>query len=244
MRPGTAHRTARVVSTLAVGGLLAIPAGWLMATLALLPLFLGLFFNMIVGLLIGAVVFRIARPAAPFAMRGAIALGAWIAVSAWTAGLAFEYLNTRGYDLPWYREGAWQWVSVDGDATRTARLFFRHRSMTAPEKTSLRVQTREAFDHQLAERYPPGGFAGFLRWSAARQGELEVPTVFSAASLELNPKQRGVPWLIRSTLSLLLLCFAVLSQVLGLAKQGARTDPGDCSASIEDSQQYPPGDAR
>lgn len=225
MNRGTALRTVHVVAALAVGGLLAIPAGWLLAILALLPFFLGLFFSLVVGLLLGAVVYRLARPAAPLASWAALVLGGVVFLAAWTTGLACEYLNTRGYDLPWYSAGSWRWVPVDGDATRVVRGRLRHRSLTVAERELLRTRTRQAFARQLAVRYPPGGFVGFLRWSAAGQGALEVPRVFGAAPVLLDPKQRGASWLIRLVLSLILLGFAVLSQVLCLARE--RPPTGD-----------------
>ena len=50
---------------LVAGCLLALPVGWLLATLAMLPFFLGLFFCMLFSLLVGAVVYRVGKPAAP-----------------------------------------------------------------------------------------------------------------------------------------------------------------------------------
>lgn len=243
MNGGTALRTVHVVVALAVGGLLAIPAGWLLAILALLPFFLGLFFSLVVGLLLGAVVYRLARPAAPLASWAAVFLGGVVFLTAWTTGLACEYLNTRGYDLPWYHAGTWRWVPVDGDATRAVRGHLRHRSLTVTERELLRTRTRQVFARQIAVRYPPGGFMGFLRWSAAGQGALEIPRVFGASPVLLNPKQRGVTWLIRLALSLILLGFAVLSQVLCLARESRpsddepppRPEPGHASThSLED----------
>ena len=46
----------RMAWALAAGCLLAVPVGWLLATLAMLPFFLGLFFCMLFSLFIGAVV--------------------------------------------------------------------------------------------------------------------------------------------------------------------------------------------
>jgi hypothetical protein len=196
--------------------------GWLLASLALLPAFLGLFFNVLLGLIVGATVYRVAQPARPIPRFGAIGLGIVVAASIWIVSLAGEYYNTRGYDLPWYNADGWQWTPIEGDATRSVRRFYSRKALTTQQTQRLRARTRRIFQKELKQHYPPGGFVGFLKWSAANEGSLALPRVFSNSTHTLAPKQRGVVWLIRIALSFALMAGAVISQVLGL---GASPNP-------------------
>ncbi len=71
----------RLFWALVVGCVLAVPVGWLLALLILLPGMLGLFFYMLFGLLVGAFVFRVASPLIPVPRRTAIALGAVVTLA-------------------------------------------------------------------------------------------------------------------------------------------------------------------
>ncbi|MBN1489250.1 MAG: hypothetical protein JXA69_04975, partial [Phycisphaerae bacterium] len=68
MEVGSAKRrlpprwAASVIAGLALG----LPFAWLLAVLAFLPFYLGLFFFTLIGLLIGAVQFRVGKPAVPW----------------------------------------------------------------------------------------------------------------------------------------------------------------------------------
>jgi len=240
MNAPTRHRTLYLVAAGGVGLLLAVPVGWLLATLVLLPAFLGLFFDMLFGLMVGAAVYRVARPACPVPRVWAATLGVLVAAAVWLVSLVGEYYNVRGYDLPRYTSVGWQWFPVDGDATRSVRRFFSRKALTREQLETLRSRTRQAFQQQLRERYPPGGFLGFLKWSAAKEGSLNLPRVFSASTHALNPKQRGTIWLVRVALSFILLIGAVLSQALGLAQPPGSAPPG--AAGAPDRRSEPPSD--
>jgi len=215
----------RVAIAVLVGCLLGLPTGWLLASLAMLPAFLGLFFFMLLGLLLGATVYRLASPAAPLGRPLAVGMGMTVVVVIWTAGLVGEYGLVRGYDLPWIGQNGMEWCAVDGDATQNVRDWFRRKSLTRDQVVQLRRATREAFDSQLKIKYPPGGFVGFLRWSADGDGTLDLPRVLSPSTQTLQPKQQGTVWIIRITLSFILLAGAVLSQVLGLARKANKHAP-------------------
>ncbi len=73
----------------------ALPIGWLLCYGALLPFFLGLFFFMLFGLLVGAVVFRIGQGARPIA-RSRIVGGTTVVVLA----VMVVSLTVEGRDFP------------------------------------------------------------------------------------------------------------------------------------------------
>ena len=81
--------------SLVSGCVVGVPAGALLAYLAVLPMFLGLFFFLLVSLLVGAVMFRFGRSAAPVARRTLWAVGIAVVIVIWFTGLVVEYLPTE-----------------------------------------------------------------------------------------------------------------------------------------------------
>ena len=219
---------ARLAWSLVVGVLLALPIGWLLGILILLPFMLGLFFYMLLGLLVGAAVYRVASPAAPVRRPAAVSMGLVVTLMAWGTGLAGEYYNVRGYSIYRYGSQGITWYPVDGDVTRSVRRWFAGRSFAPGQVAELRTATRNAFLKELKSKYPPGGFIGFVRWSVVTDKPIQIPRVFSPSLETCRPPQRGAVWLIRLALSLILLAGATLSQVLGLtapAAPGATPEP-------------------
>ena len=214
---------------LVLGCVLAVPVGWVLATLILLPALLGLFFYMLFGLLVGAFVYRVASPVMPIPRPTAFALGIAVTLVIWCVSLVGEYCNVRGYSLYRYGEDGFAWYPVDGDAMRTVRGSLSGSFL--PERVAeLRDKTREGFLKELREKYPPGGFIGFLRWSAVGKKPIDIPRVFGPSTQECKPKQRGGFWLFRLAISLVLLGGAVVSQTLGLAaspQPPPEPDPSD-----------------
>ena len=188
-----------------IGGcLLGLPAGWLLASLAVLPMFLGLFFFLILGLFIGAVMFRLGKAAAPVPKAILIIIGSLVALVIWGTALVVEYRN-----LP-------------QDAARTVRGSFKNRSFAPQDKLRLRNETGDYVLARLKEDYPPGGFVGYLRW-AATKGTIECPRIFSDDTETHALHQRGLMWVIRVLLSLLLLGFTIFAQFLGLTSSPSRS---------------------
>ena len=212
---GTA-RGHRLFWALVLGCVLAFPVGWVLATLILLPFLLGLFFYMLFGLLVGAFVFRVASPLIPVARSTAITLGVAVTLVIWCTSLVGEYYNVRGYTIYRYGRDGLGWYAQDGDALRTVRSSLLRRPLDPAEVSELRRRTRESFLDELKTKYPPGGFLGFVRWSAAGKKPIEIQRVLAPSTQELKPKQRGPFWLFRLGLSLVLLGGAVLSQTLSL----------------------------
>ncbi|GMU24382.1 MAG: hypothetical protein AMXMBFR13_44560 [Phycisphaerae bacterium] len=192
---------------LIVGVLLGLPVGWLLASLAILPFQLGLFFFLLLGLLIGAFMYRAGRPAAPMARPLLWTTGMAVALAIWLTSLLVEYNN-----------------AITRDAPKAVRDSMRRTSLTTEQVQELRQGTTQAFSATLKENYAPGGFVGYVRW-AATSGEVQLPKVVRSSTTTYQLKQRPISWIIRVVLSLLFMSGAILSQVLGLSQVSPVPDP-------------------
>lgn len=198
----------------------ALPAGWLLAYLAVAPFFLGLLAFLVVGLLIGAVMFRFGRRAAPAPRAVLWLIGTAVVILVWGTGLAIEY------------------DQVFGDAARAVRDSFGYRSFTEQERARIYDETRRYVLSQLTGgRFENGrlgylcGFPGYLTW-AASSGTMECPRLFSPSTQTFYLAHRRLGWLTRVILSLLFLGFTVLSQILSLAEA---PKPPDGTANAADA---------
>jgi len=176
------------------GLLVSLPVSWLLSYAGTLPFFLGLFFFVLFGLMIGAVMHRVAAPHRPYGTGALVAGTTLVVVGAWSVSLLKE-----GRDFP------------SDQAAHAGRKTRDIGSMEIDEYQSV-VATR--IQEFLLERYPPGGAIGYMRWASTsgeiRRGELED------VSLTLTAPQSGYAWIIRVILSLALLAFGVGSQTLPL----------------------------
>jgi hypothetical protein len=182
------------------GVIVAVPAGWLYSYLAFLPAFIGLFFLFILGLLIGAIMYRSARR---FKQQPSLAkllvVGLLITVIMIGTGLVGEYLQL---------------------APTVSKRLLDHlpRVLLPEEQQQLKQETEACIDSYLHKNYPPGGFIGYLQW-AAKDGVLECPRVVMDSTLTYRLSQRRTIWIIRVILSFVLLASAILSQFLALRQQ-------------------------
>lgn len=194
-----------------------------MGYLALLLFFLGLFFFLLFSLIVGALMFRFGREAMPAPRRALWAIGTFVAVLIVTTGLASEYYGFIGLRA-FGRE-------VDGDAFLKVRESFLV-SFTPEEMTALRAGTRDHILSFLEREYPPGGFVGYLRWALV-DGQMDCPRSFDERTAPVSLRHRRTKWLIRVTLSLVLVTFGIMSQVLGLAQvpkpDASPSERGDAS---------------
>jgi len=196
-----------LIWSLAGGMALAIPIGYLLAYLVALPLFLGLFFFLLLGLLIGAVMFRLGKAAAPAPRQTLWCIGLTVAVLCWLTGHVAEY----------------RWLPADA-----AEAVLRN-SVTqsvSPE----RIQQFEQQIHKIAadriRTFPPGGLLGYWRWRAT-DGTLELPRMGNDPFYTWPLREKGVIWVVRVVLSLVLVSFTLLSQFLGLAKSPSEIEAAD-----------------
>jgi hypothetical protein len=212
-RPNSAVHCVRV---LIAGIVVGIPAGWLLAYLAVLPFFLGLFFFLLFGLLVGAIMYRSGKSAAPLPRNAVRAVGILTVLLVWGTGLFVEYAGLSEQIAKRVRTGLIE--SLDDDEYRR-----------------LITKTDAYLDTVFAEQYPPGGIAGYVRWITS-DAKVEVPRVYGPGEHQYVPIQSGANWVIRVVTSLALLMFSILSQELGLAdppktKASSQGAPEDASAA-------------
>jgi len=133
-----------------------LPIGWLLCFGALLPYFLGLFFFLLFGLLLGAVMYRLTSAARPVPRGRLIAAAVIIPLFAWTVSVVVE-----AHDFP--RQMA------DYSIGKAGKL---PANMAADQ---FRAASEADVRRFLNERYPPGGTWGYIRW-AVTSSRLEPPT--------------------------------------------------------------------
>ena len=185
--------------SLAVGVALGLPTGWLLAYLAALPAFLGQFFDLLLGLLIGAAMYRLGRPAAPVPRGHLWAVGGLVAGLVWLTTLAAQY--------HWFPDDAAQAVIRNSISS----------SMNTEDLQKFMAGTRRYALDQLREKYPPGGFLGYIRWAATNR-QMEIPRPGKEPPFLYHIRGTLVIWYLQLFLSLSFLLFAIESQLLGLAK--------------------------
>ncbi len=211
---GTAGRPKSWIGwSLIAGCVLALPAGWFLAYLAALPGFLGLFFFLLLGLMVGAAMYRFGRPAAPVRRPVLWCIGTLAALTMWAASICGEY-----HVLP---------ADADDSVRKSIRM-----TLSSGERQLLRERTHAHVAQFLREHYPPGGFAGYLRWIATN-GRIECPRVVNETTHVFQPLYVRSRWLIRMGLALLLLEWTVMSQVLGLAVDPEAAKTSDDRAGAE-----------
>jgi hypothetical protein len=165
----------------------------------MLPFYLGLFFFMLFGLVIGAVTFRIAAPGRPYRRLTVLAGTTLIVGVCWTASIVKE-----SWDFP---------ADIARDAVRRSRDIGRRSA------DDYRTAVAEEVRTFLRERHPPGGVLGYMRWMLL-EGELKKGAIPSFdQTLRRSPARWG--WAIRVVLSISLLGFAVGSQTLALSRRSA-----------------------
>jgi len=184
----------------AAGTIVSLPLAWLLSYAAMLPFYLGLFFFMLFGLVIGAVTFRIAAPGKPYGRFAVLAGTSFIVGVCWSATIVKE-----SRDFP---------ADIAGDAVRRIRDIGRR----SPDE--YRTAVAEEVRIFLQKRHPPGGLLGYVRWMLL-DGEIKKGAIPSFdQAMHRSPAR--IAWAIRIVLSIALLGFAVGSQTLLLSR---RIDP-------------------
>lgn len=177
-----------------VGAIVALPIGWLLSYAATLPFLIGPFFFALFGLMIGAVIHRVASPGGPYGSP-ALLIGTTMLVI-----LVFgETVILESRDFPA--------EMADQAASRTRTL--GNRSIE-----EFRAETTEGVRRYLENNFPPGGTIGYVRWILT-QGRIEAGEIEGVAR-PLVPLQSGFLWSVRVVLSIALLAFGIGSQTLGL----------------------------
>lgn len=208
----------------AAGMTVAVPLGWLLSFAAALFVYLGLFFFMLFGLLIGAAMFRIGRTARPIA-KGRIRIGtALVVLVGWGVSMAVEC-----HDFP------------SDVAERTIGEFrVRPDGMTPDD---IKRQAAQWVRTHLREHYPPGGAVGYVRWKLSSD-RLDVQLQGVALPLGLHFSDNKGWWLLRVILSILLFAFAVHSIVRPLAAPEAADTSDSCPTDAPRTEPASRGPAR
>lgn len=192
-----------------VGSLVSLPLAWLLSYGAALPFFLGLFFFMLFGLMIGAAVYRVAAPGAPYAKLQLL------------LGTTFLVVLTFGTSL---------WKEARDFPEDVARkVTSRTRDIGGRTAEEFRTAVANDIRALLADRYGPGSNWGYIRW-VLTNGEInrgDLPTVEKGVSMPAA--QVKVWWAFRVVASMGLLGFGISSQTLLLktARQAKPPSSGD-----------------
>ncbi len=189
-----------------VGGVAGLPLVWLLAYAATLPFFIGLFFFALFGLVIGAVVHRVASAGRPYARRTVWAGTIVLVAAGWLVSIFVE-----GRALPM-------------DFARNA-----------PDWTlNLHGRTRDQFVQDVADRvrlymlenYPPAGTLGYVRWIVT-SGEFPQGSIADVKRTWRVPQRKGW-WMVRVLLSIGLFSFGISTQTFLLR---LRCDPAAVRSS-------------
>ena len=183
------------------GSVVSVGLAWFLSYAAALPFYLGVFFFLVGGLMIGAVVYRVASPGRPYGRAGVLCGTSIVVLVGWGATIAIEAYNFPDVVA---RKAQKRTLSI-GDRTPEA-----YRSAVA-----------EGVRNHIRQAYPPGGLVGYVRWVLANKeltkhdvAELKRPMQFPVT---------GNAWAIRVVLSIGLLGFGIASQTLALRKPGEPT---------------------
>lgn len=181
----------------------ALPAAWLLSYAAALPFFLGLFFFMLFGLLLGAVAFRLASAGKPYSM-GSLLAGTTLIVAV-TCGAS---LYKEAQDFP-------------DDLAR--RVSLRTRDIGPGTVKDFRRALAGDIRSFLSDRFGPSPIWGYVRW-VVTSGKIkpgDISTLSGGVSVPVA--QTTGWWAFRVVASVALLAFGVASQTL-LLRTGTPTE--------------------
>lgn len=182
------------------GGAVALPIGWILSYAATLPFLLGPFFFALFGLVIGAVIYRVASPGKPYGSAALVLGTTMIVMLVWSETIVLE--------------------SRDFPAEMAALAAKRTRTLGDRSIEEFTTQATAGVERFLRDNYAPGGTIGYVRWVVTR-GRIEAGEIEGIAR-KLTPRQSGFVWSARVVLSIAFLAFGIGSQTLGLR---LRNDP-------------------
>lgn len=198
-----------------VASAFGVPTGLLLSHLGLLPFYLGLFFFVLFGMVLGAVQYRLGRATAPLGRTAVVSGAAVVVVIVWGVAIFFESRHLR---------------------TDAARFVVgERRRLTQEQARELQRATAARVDEFLATGYPPGGTVGYVRW-AVRSGRMPIGETDGHNPLVYKLRQGPLGWSLRAVVSAVLLFFGVYSQVAPLSRPPG-AGGGDTGTTVDD----PPG---
>lgn len=184
---------ARMILAIVVGAALAVFLGATLLTWALSLMFmLGLFFFMLFGLLIGAVMFRIAKPARPYASAPLWVASIIIALAGWGTAI--------------YKEAADFPSDFAQRVMRNAQVYKLY--IPQGKYHEVEADVRNFITRHLAEKYPPGGCIGYYKL-AASGAAVHVELANQFRTFDIPAAARWWVWWIRVALAPVLMALAV-----------------------------------
>jgi len=192
--PALFNPTGRWWGSVCFGILFSIPFGWLLSYAAALPFFIGMFFFVLFGLIIGAAVFRVASKNAPYPSTPLVVGTTLIVLLIWSFTIVKE---SRDFPLEAAKHIADQTRDIGDQSIEEFRA-----DVVVQVKQFLRTQ------------YAPGGTIGYVRW-VLTDGLLQAND-FDAVQRTVSAPQIRLWWAVRVTLSIALLAFGIGSQTLTL----------------------------
>lgn len=175
--------------------MLGVPIGCLLSYAAALPNFIGVFFFALLGLVVGAIVFRIASPNRPFPKFSVISGTTAVTAIIWTSSIVKEAL-----DFP-----------TDMGQVAASQT----RDLGGRSLSEFRNEFASQVRGHLRTQYPPGGTVGYVRW-VLTSGELKKGDT-ELIQRAMHVPQAKIGWAIRVVISGGLLAFGVASQTLPLS---------------------------
>lgn len=178
---------------LLVGSVVSLPLAWLLGWAGTLMFFLGIFFFALFGLIIGAVVYRVAAPGRPY-HRGPVIVGTTLLVaSVWTVSMWQESRS-----LP---------TDVAADVANKTR------DIGGLTRAEFETRVADEVRAYIGSHYSTG-IVGYMHWKLD-SGEFapgDLPTVKRL----YNSGQKRWLWGVRVVLTIGLLGFGVSSQTFNL----------------------------
>ncbi len=202
-------RRGRWPAAVAAASLVGLPIAWLLSYASLLLFFLGLFYFILFGLLLGAVLFRIAAPDRPLPKRTLVFGAIVVTLFTWSVSILVE-----AYDFPH------QMAELALDVPRLPE---------GADPAGYRRASAEQITAYLRAEFSLGFPLGYLQWaltdSRIEKGVGRLPKAYVAS-------QYRWWWGIRVVLSIALLCFGIYSQVAALAKPPAEKPPSEPARTL------------
>jgi len=174
-----------------------IPLAWLLSYAATLPFFIGLFFFVLFGLIIGATIHRAAAPRRPYPKPVLVTGTAIVVLFGWSFSLVKE-----GRDFP---------------AERARFVGSKTRDLGGRSIEEFQYAVAAEVRQYLRESYRPGGAIGYMRW-ALTSGVIPKGAL-KDVRMKLGQPQQRYAWAVRVVLSLALLTFGIGSQTWVLRLQ-------------------------
>jgi len=200
----------RYVLACGVVTVIGVALSKLLASAGLLPFvfgIVGVFFFMIVGLILGAILYRCGSGGEPFGRR-LLLVSVLVPTAAISAGtILFEYRSV-------VIDHAEQALRVQNKNPRDRKF--------AAEK----AQMRQMIENYWRARFGAGGVAGYVAWTL-RGGKFKIGPTDAPERVVVQHKQAGVLWLVRAVISFAALGWAMGAQSWPLGKRPVEAQTAD-----------------